>query len=225
MAMKTIRFINDALPGWKRSLDVGIILLSLPLVLPVALLVAAGICATSRGPILFRQERMGYLGERFVCFKFRTMFHGSDPVGHREHLQELMQSDAPMTKLDAHGDARIIWLGRFLRASGLDELPQLLNVLRGEMSLVGPRPCLPYEAENFSAWQRERFNAVPGLTGLWQVSGKNQTGFRQMVALDIQYARGKSLGLDLKIMALTPAVLLFQLFDLHRHENLARLRN
>ncbi|HZI31050.1 MAG TPA: sugar transferase, partial [Candidatus Binatia bacterium] len=145
---------------------------------------------------------------------YRTMFCGSDSSTHQGHLTHLMQSDAPMTKMDSRGDSRIIPLGRLLRASGLDELPQLLNVLQGEMSLVGPRPCLPYEAEHYQPWQRARFDAVPGLTGLWQVSGKNRTTFSQMMQLDIRYAKTKSLWLDLKIIALTPSTLLGQLWDL-----------
>ena len=185
-----------ALPAWKRTLDLAAILFLSPLVLPATLVVATGICVSSRGPVLFRQERVGYRGRRFVCLKFRTMSCDSNQTPHQEHLSDLMQSDVPMTKMDSLGDSRIIGLGRFLRASGLDELPQLLNVIRGEMSLVGPRPCLPYEEENFQTWQRKRFDAVPGLTGLWQVNGKNHTTFKQMVQWDIQYVKTKSLGLD-----------------------------
>jgi lipopolysaccharide/colanic/teichoic acid biosynthesis glycosyltransferase len=116
-----------------------------------------------------------------------------------------------MVKLDAQRDPRLIPLGAFLRSSGLDELPQLLNVLRGEMSLVGPRPCIPYEYELYDAWQRRRFEAVPGLTGLWQVSGKNQTTFPEMIALDIRYAETCSLWLDLEIILRTPVALWQQL--------------
>jgi len=120
----------------------------------------------------------------------------------------LMKSDAPMVKLDARGDSRIIPFGLLLRSSGLDELPQLVNVLRGEMSLVGPRPCLPYECDNYLPWQRERFNTLPGLTGLWQVSGKNRTTFVEMMQLDIKYTRNKTLWLDLMIILKTiPAIL------------------
>ena len=121
-----------------------------------------------------------------------------------------------MTKLDANGDSRIIPFGKFLRASGLDELPQLINVLRGEMSLVGPRPCVAYEAEKYLPWQRERFNAAPGLTGLWQVSGKNRTTFTRMMELDIEYTRRKNLWLDLKIIFMTVPALLVQMRDMKR---------
>ncbi len=106
-----------------------------------------------------------------------------------------------MVKLDAHGDSRIIPFGLLLRSSGLDELPQFINVLRGEMSVVGPRPCLGYECDHYLPWQRERFNTLPGLTGLWQVSGKNRTTFVEMMQMDIQYARNKTLWLDLTIIA------------------------
>ena len=119
-----------------------------------------------------------------------------------------------MVKMDATGDSRIIPLGKLLRSSGLDELPQLINVLKGEMSLVGPRPCLPYEAEKYLPWQQERFNAAPGLTGLWQVSGKNRTTFTRMMQLDIEYAQNKSLWLDLKIIFKTIPALLVQMSDM-----------
>jgi lipopolysaccharide/colanic/teichoic acid biosynthesis glycosyltransferase len=196
------------IPRWKRILDVVFILLILPLVLPLAVLIAVLIRMVSAGPVLFRQERVGHLGQRFMCLKFRTMFVGTETATHQGHLHHLINSDAPMVKLDAHGDSRIIPLGLLLRSSGLDELPQLINVLRGEMSLVGPRPCLAYECDNYLPWQRERFNTLPGLTGLWQVSGKNQTTFTEMMQLDINYARDKTLWLDLTIILKTiPAIL------------------
>jgi exopolysaccharide production protein ExoY len=126
---------------------------------------------------------------------------------HEVHLQNLISSDCPMTKLDASGDPRIIFGGRILRALGLDELPQLFNVLRKEMSLVGPRPCTPNEFEMYKSWQLERFNAVPGLTGYWQVNGKNKTTFRQMIEMDIYYSRHASLWLDILILLRTiPAI-------------------
>jgi exopolysaccharide production protein ExoY len=196
------------IPRWKRVLDVVFILLILPVVLPLAFIVAVLIRMVSDGPILFRQERVGYLGQRFMCFKFRTMFVGAETTTHQGHLQNLMKSDAPMVKLDARGDSRIIPFGLLLRSSGLDELPQLINVLRGEMSMVGPRPCLPYESDEYLPWQRERFNTLPGLTGLWQVSGKNQTTFAEMMQFDISYARKKTLWMDLTIIFKTiPAIL------------------
>jgi len=195
------------IPRWKRTLDVVFILLILPLVLPLAILVGVLIRMVSKGPVLFRQERVGYLGRKFMCFKFRTMFVGAETAAHQGHLQILMKSNAPMTKLDARGDSRIIPFGRLLRSTGLDELPQLINVLRGEMSMVGPRPCLPYECDEYLPWQRERFNTLPGLTGLWQVNGKNQTTFAEMMQLDISYTREKTLWMDLAIILKTiPAI-------------------
>jgi lipopolysaccharide/colanic/teichoic acid biosynthesis glycosyltransferase len=196
------------IPRWKRILDIVFVVMILPVVLPLAVLVALLIRMVSDGPVLFRQERVGYLGRKFMCFKFRTMFVGAETTTHEGHLQNLMKSDAPMVKLDARGDSRIIPFGCLLRSTGLDELPQLINVLRGEMSMVGPRPCLPYESESYLPWQRERFNTLPGLTGLWQVSGKNRTTFAEMIQLDINYSRNKTLWLDLMIILKTiPAIL------------------
>ena len=199
--------------AWKRALDITLIILALPVLLPVMLFIALLITFVSPGPIFFKQERVGYLGRRFLCFKFRTMVVGADTGVHHQHLQDLMDTDAPMVKMDAHGDRRVIPFGSLLRSSGLDELPQLINVLRGEMSLVGPRPCLPYEYEKYLPWQRERFNAVPGLTGLWQVSGKNRTTFTEMIQLDITYSKTKSLWLDLAIIFKTVPALLEQMRD------------
>ncbi|HUC85055.1 MAG TPA: sugar transferase [Candidatus Acidoferrales bacterium] len=204
---------NFGLPRWKRMLDVSAIVLASPLLLVLAVLIGLTIRLVSRGPILFKQERVGYRGRRFMCLKFRTMHPGAESSTHQGHLQQLMESDVPMTKMDATGDSRIIPLGRLLRSSGLDELPQLLNVLRGEMSLVGPRPCLAYEAARYLPWQLERFNALPGLTGLWQVSGKNRTTFTRMIQLDIEYSRTKSLALDLGIMLKTAPALIIQMWD------------
>ena len=183
------------------------------------MLIALIIRMVSAGPVLFKQERIGYLGGRFLCYKFRTMFVNADTGIHRGHLNQLMNSDAPMMKMDSKGDPRIIPFGRLLRASGLDELPQLINVLIGDMSLVGPRPCVSYEYENYLPWQRERFNALPGLTGLWQVSGKNRTTFTEMMELDIKYARTRTLWLDLKIIFKTVPALVIQMWDTRVKKN------
>jgi lipopolysaccharide/colanic/teichoic acid biosynthesis glycosyltransferase len=211
------------IPRWKRTLDVVFILLILPLVLPLAILVGVLIRMVSAGPVLFRQERVGYLGRKFMCFKFRTMFVGAETAAHQGHLQLLMKSNAPMVKLDARGDSRIIPFGMLLRSTGLDELPQLINVLRGEMSLVGPRPCLPYECDEYLPWQRERFNTLPGLTGLWQVNGKNQTTFAEMMQLDIRYTREKTLWLDLAIILKTIPAILGQVWQARKRKKTLRL--
>lgn len=203
-----------ALPAWKRALDFSLIFLLSPGVLLVGGFVALVIKLGSPGPLFFRQKRVGYKGQEFTCYKFRTMQVNADTGSHQRHLQQLIKSPAPMVKLDAHKDPRVIPFGALLRAVGLDELPQLINVLRGEMSLVGPRPCIRYECDVYERWHWHRFDAVPGLTGLWQVSGKNRTTFEEMVRLDIQYARTKTLWLDLKIMAKTAPALLSQYIEL-----------
>jgi lipopolysaccharide/colanic/teichoic acid biosynthesis glycosyltransferase len=197
-----------SVPLWKRALDVSCSLIVIPLLLPLLLIIAITIKLSSKGPLLYRQERVGLLGKRFILLKFRTMIRGSDTAVHEAHVADLMKSNGPMTKLDAKGDTRLAPFAKPLRAAGLDELPQLINVLRGEMSLVGPRPCLPSEYDRLLPWQRERFRTLPGLTGLWQVSGKSQTTFGEMIDLDIQYARTKSLWLDVKIILKTiPAIM------------------
>ena len=202
------------LPAWKRTLDLGLILLLLPAVLFIGLVLALIIRCGSRGPVLFRQQRVGYKGRLFTCYKFRTMKVNAETDSHRAYTQQLIAGNAPMTKLDSKKDARLIPLGRILRATGLDELPQLINVLRREMSIIGPRPCIPYEYEVYEPWQRRRFEAVPGLTGLWQVSGKNRTTFAQMIQLDIEYAERKSLRLDLEILFRTLPALWTQCRDM-----------
>jgi exopolysaccharide production protein ExoY len=199
---------SSQVPSWKRVLDVTCILLSLPLWLPVVIVLALWIKLASPGPILFHQERIGYRGRRFMILKFRTMKVNVETQSHEQYLEQLIHANRPMTKLDSSGDPRIIPGGRLLRATGLDELPQLFNVLRGEMSLVGPRPCTPHEFGRYQKWQQARVNAPPGLTGYWQVNGKNKTTFTEMINLDIHYTEKMSLWLDLVIMLKTfPAVM------------------
>jgi exopolysaccharide production protein ExoY len=201
------------LPLWKRLLDLSLIVVMLPGLLVLGAVVALVVICGSRGPVVFRQRRVGHKGREFTCYKFRTMHANADSECHRGHTRQLIKSEVPMTKLDARRDPRLIPLGAALRATGLDELPQLINVLQGEMSLVGPRPCIPYEYELYEPWQRRRFDAVPGLTGLWQVSGKNHTTFNQMICLDIEYARRSSLWLDLKIILKTVPALCSQCLE------------
>jgi lipopolysaccharide/colanic/teichoic acid biosynthesis glycosyltransferase len=203
----------SVVPSWKRVLDLVCLVLALPFVAPLFLAIAAYIKLVSPGPVFFLQDRVGLRGTTFRCFKFRSMKPNSDTGAHKAYLQQLMRSDRPMVKLDAKGDCRLIPGARLLRATGLDELPQLINVWRGQMSLVGPRPCTPYELEGYLPWQRERFQTLPGLTGLWQVSGKNRTTFNQMIQLDVEYVRRKSVALDLSIMARTPMALVQQVLE------------
>lgn len=192
-------------------------LLGLFLLSPIFLLIAVLIKVVSPGPILFSQERVGHGLKRFICLKFRTMKVDIDISVHRDHVRNLIRSAAsnggedPLVKLDSSNDSRIVPLGRILRQSGLDELPQLINVLRGEMSLVGPRPCLAYEAEEYLQWQRRRFDALPGLTGLWQVSGKNRTTFTEMMRLDIAYEDKKSVWLDMTLLLRTLPVIMVEI--------------
>jgi len=207
---KTTSFL---MPFWKRTIDISCSLIAMPVLGVCALCMAIVTRLVSPGPILFKQERIGFRGRRFKIYKFRTMYVSADTGVHQSHFKDLMQTNAPMTKLDAKGDSRLIPMGWLLRASGLDELPQLINVLRGDMSLVGPRPCIPTEFEQYLPWQRERVNAAPGLTGLWQVSGKNRTTFDEMIRFDIQYARNVTLVQDIRIILSTIPALLQQLGD------------
>jgi lipopolysaccharide/colanic/teichoic acid biosynthesis glycosyltransferase len=208
-------------PGWKSGLDITCILLSLPIWLPLMILLMLVTRIASPGPIFYRQKRIGLGGRHFFIWKFRTMKLSAETQIHERHFEKLMQVDCPMTKLDACGDPRLTPLGRILRASGLDELPQIFNVLCGEMSLVGPRPCTPNEFAGYKPWQRERVNGLPGLTGYWQVNGKNKTTFTQMIAMDLFYLKNMSILLDLKIMLKTGSTIAGQLFE----SRLAEQRN
>lgn len=198
------RLRNAAYLKAKRWFDLLMILACLPILLPLFAMAGCWVMAVSRGPVLFCQQRVGKNGKIFTLYKFRSMGAGVSERPHRDYVRSLVKSRRPMTKLDRLGDCRFIPGGRFLRSSGLDELPQLLNVLSGEMSLVGPRPCLPYECEFFSARQCARFRVAPGLTGLWQVKGRNEATFRQMNAMDLYYSRRASFWFDLAILSRTP---------------------
>lgn len=191
-------------PFWKRSLDfLGSIALLIALS-PVLFAIALYIKLVSRGPVLFTQSRAGAGGEYFTIFKFRTMHQDKEAERkHREYVESLTNSDSQAEK--PNYENRLIPGGEFLRSHSFDELPQLLNVLIGNMSLVGPRPEV-IDLEDYPTWQLRRFEVLPGMSGLWQVSGKNRLSFKQMVELDIQYIEKRSLWLDLKILWRTIAV-------------------
>jgi exopolysaccharide biosynthesis polyprenyl glycosylphosphotransferase len=197
-----------SIKGWnlavKRALDVALIILTAPLLLPLTLMLMLLIRLDSPGPALFRQQRVGKHGKLFTCYKFRTMV--IDAEARKAELVALNEADGPLFKI--RRDPRVTRVGRLLRRSSLDELPQLWNVLSGEMSLVGPRPALPEEVALYEPWHRRRLEVMPGLTGLWQVLGRSNTTFDEMVQLDIYYAENWSVNTDLRILLRTiPAVL------------------
>lgn len=200
-------------PFWKRLLDIlgsGLALLAAS---PFMFFAALWIRAVSPGPVFFRQERIGRGGRPFTMLKFRTMHASLGESSHQVYMTRVItDDDAPMTKLDA-GDPRIIRGGRLLRKLCIDELPQLLNVLCGDMSLVGPRPPIGYEVAEYQRWCRGRLDCTPGMTGLWQVSGKNRLTFKEMARLDIFYANHFSLWFDLKIILRTPLAIVRQMLD------------
>jgi lipopolysaccharide/colanic/teichoic acid biosynthesis glycosyltransferase len=198
--------LNDRL---KRLLDVGGSGALLAVLSPLLLLVAAAVKLTSRGPILFRQERVGQGMAPFIMLKFRTMHPDAGHAVHQAYVTQFIQGSVNTAAgpgvFKLTNDSRITPIGQFLRKSSLDELPQLWNVLRGEMSLVGPRPPIKYEVEQYKAWHRRRvLDVKPGLTGLWQVTGRSRTTFDEMVRLDLRYARTCSVWTDVKILLATP---------------------
>lgn len=206
---------GDAYRTAKRALDLTGSLALLVVLCPLFVLLAALVKLTSIGPVFFRQQRVGARGRPFTMLKFRSMYDGADSALHHEYVTWFIRAsgrkrDAGLTatfKLTA--DPRITRVGSFLRKTSLDELPQLWNVLRGEMSLVGPRPPLPYEVEQYQPWHHRRvLDAKPGITGLWQVTGRSRTTFDDMVRLDLRYARTRSLWTDLKILLATPAAVI-----------------
>jgi len=191
--------------------SVGLVILS-----PLMALIAIVIKLDSPGPVLFRQTRVGKGGRTFTFYKFRSMVYNADARVHQEYYHKLIHGQAEMYSdgsqdggvLKMVNDDRITRVGRFLRKSSLDELPQLINVIKGEMSLVGPRPPIPYEVEEYNEWHKRRLEAVPGITGLWQVRGRSRVSFDEMIQMDIEYIERQSLWLDLKILLLTPQAVL-----------------
>lgn len=207
--------LSDVQRLLKRLSDLLLAMVASILTLPIWLVVAVIIRFDSRGPILFKQERVGMDGRVFLCYKFRTMFADADERVHREAYRKNIEGaeganagepDEPVFG-KVKDDPRITRSGKWLRRTSIDELPQILNVLKGEMSIVGPRPPIPYEVEEYAVWQRKRLDMKPGITGLWQVSGRNRLTFEEMVRVDLYYIENWSLLLDLKIILLTlPAV-------------------
>ncbi|MBK8166243.1 MAG: sugar transferase [bacterium] len=200
----------------KRALDVVLAGLALLAVSPLFLLFAMLIKRSSPGPVFFAQERLGRDGRPFKFYKFRSMVHNSDDTIHRQFAAMFIAGDESGCAASNSGekvfklkrDPRITPIGAFLRRTSLDELPQLINIVKGEMSLVGPRPPIAYEIENYQPWHMERLKAVPGLTGLWQVSGRSSVSFDDMVRLDIRYINEWSFRRDLAIIAKTVPVVL-----------------
>lgn len=201
----------------KRAMDVAGSLLLLLLLAPLFLLIAAAIKVSSKGPVLFRQTRVGQYGQGFTFLKFRSMYVNNDHAVHQKYVTELIARESGANAADKKGepvyklknDARITQVGKILRKTSLDELPQLINVLKGDMSLVGPRPAIPYELAAYQTWHRRRIlEAKPGLTGFWQVAGRSRVRFDEMVRMDLRYANSWSLWLDVKILLRTPMAVL-----------------
>jgi exopolysaccharide biosynthesis polyprenyl glycosylphosphotransferase len=208
--------LSDGRRWVKRVFDVVLAALGVVVTAPLLMAIALWIRLDTPGPILYRQPRVGEGGEAFLMFKFRSMHHGADVTPHRTHVTRLIKENlaiADMKDPDRKGlklpdDPRITRVGRLIRVTSLDELPQLFNVLRGEMSLVGPRPPLPYEVDVYKSWHMRRLNAVPGITGLWQVRGRNRVSFDEMVRMDLEYIQHQSIRLDIVILLRTPLAVL-----------------
>lgn len=209
---KNLRGVQSLLgkptPPWKRGMDIAGSILGLMILSPIFLVTALLITMVSPGPVFFSQKRVGYRGKPFYIWKFRTMRVDADTSLHQEHVRKFIRKkpDSAMVKID--DDPRLIPFGKILRKTAIDELPQLFNVLRGEMSLVGPRPDLTYAVQSYEPWATTRFDVVPGMTGLWQVSGKNKTTYYEMMRLDIRYVQNRSFRLDIKILLKTFPVLI-----------------
>src|SRR5438105_9629828 len=194
----------------KRAIDVAVAVTLLIALLPFLALIGLAICVDSGFPILYRAERVGRFGRTFTVLKFRSMRAGADSLAHVLFIRSLMNGTATACELyKVTNDRRITRVGAFLRRTSLDEVPQLWNVLRGEMSLVGPRPDVPYAVNDYADWMHRRLDVKPGLTGLWQVSGRSRLGLLDMYRLDVTYADQASLVLDVKLLLRTiPVVLL-----------------
>lgn len=212
-SQKRKRFVS----GIKRAIDIAGSLLLLIGCAPLMAVIAAAVKLTSKGPVFFRQQRVGQFGKHFTFLKFRSMYVGNDQTVHADYVKKLIAGKAERISLNGQtegvyklaNDRRITSIGKFLRRSSLDELPQFLNVLWGNMSLVGPRPPIPYELTAYETWHRRRLLQVkPGITGLWQVAGRNLIPFDDMVRLDLQYAASWTPWMDIKILMRTPGAVI-----------------
>lgn len=197
----------------KRIMDIAGSLGALILAAPVFVVIALMVRFSSKGPILFRQSRVGENGGEFTFLKFRSMYAANNPAIHQEYVKNLIKGKetagpAGEKVYKIVNDPRITPVGRVLRRTSLDEIPQFINVLKGDMSLVGPRPPIPYELEHYQPWHRQRLTAKPGITGLWQVQGRSRTTFDEMVRLDVQYVRSWTVWMDLRILFQTPKAVL-----------------
>jgi exopolysaccharide biosynthesis polyprenyl glycosylphosphotransferase len=188
----------------KRAFDLGATLIGVLLLSPVFIIVAGLIKLTSPGPVFFVQERNGCRGQIFKMYKFRSMVTNAEQL--LKELESKNEVSGHMFKIK--DDPRITWIGKLIRKTSIDELPQLFNVLKGDMSLVGPRPPIPREVVKYDAWHKLRLSVKPGLTGLWQISGRNGIGFEDMVRLDLKYIRERGFWYDLKIIFKTVPVLI-----------------
>jgi lipopolysaccharide/colanic/teichoic acid biosynthesis glycosyltransferase len=208
-------------PRWRaalrRAFDIAFAATMILLLSPLLIGVAIAIRLDSHGPALFRQRRVGFREREFTLFKFRSMRRDADPRGHQEYVTALINGNGnEQSVADGNGkdlyklavDNRITPVGRWIRRWSLDELPQLFNVVLGDMTLVGPRPAIPYEVAEYPTWYLERFSVKPGLTGYWQVSGRNERTYEEMVRLDIEYSERRTLALDLSILLKTPWIVL-----------------
>ncbi len=204
----------------KRSMDIVGSIVGILIFLPFFLTISILIKLSSKGPVFFKQKRLGQLGKKFSFLKFRTMHVNSDEHIHKDYIKELICNQKSVEEVKKNGgkgrsykikdDSRVTLIGKLLRKSSLDELPQFINVLKGDMSLVGPRPPIPYEVEHYDIWHRNRILEMkPGITGIWQVNGRSSTTFDEMVRMDIQYSRKWSLFLDIKILLKTPYIVLY----------------
>lgn len=215
--VEKVIFIHPSYKILKRILDIVITLLLLPFLLVISLIVALIIRVDSKGPVLFKQKRIGMNGVEFNFYKFRSMYIDADDTVHRNAIKQYMNGEAlngharttsAATLYKLVNDPRVTRVGRFIRKMSLDELPQFINILRGEMSLVGPRPPLLYEVESYSEHDALRLLGKPGLTGFWQVYGRSRVPFAEMVEMDIAYLQSQSILMDVKLILLTIPVML-----------------
>ena len=207
-AMGEVRRRDLAYAATKRAMDIAIAAILLLILVPVLVAVAIAIRLETQGPAFYRGERIGRFGNRFTMVKFRSMRANCDAAAHAAFVRSLMQDGATCDVYKVPNDPRITRVGAFLRRTSLDEIPQLWNVLLGDMSLVGPRPDVPYAVENYADWMHRRLDAKPGMTGLWQVSGRSRLSLLEMYRLDVNYVGSASLATDLGILFRTPTALL-----------------